>query len=407
MKLYLSEEEFKRRKVKVKEKLIERGLHGLCLFLPKQIFYLTGFSFIATERPIALALSVEDDKMSLMIPILEKEHVETITSVADEVEIALYPEYPGKKHPMKFLHEILTDMKLDDPGKRVGVDSDGYFGRFGYIGPKLSEIVEAEVVNSKDIIEDLMQVKTEEEIALIKESAKWGNLAHTLLQKYTQVGLVETEIAARASYEASMSMIRTLGPDYKLTKYGRLPATAGFRGQIGPQSAIPHAITTNARICSGDILVTGAGAEVGGYGSELERTMVVGAPSKEQEKYFNLMLKAQNIALEVLQPGVSCSEVDQAVKEFFAGEGLEEKWRHHTGHALGFEMHEAPFLDIGDQTVLQPGMVLSIEPGIYIPGLGGFRHSDTVLVSEDGIEMITYYPRELESLIITKESTHQ
>jgi len=75
-------------------------------------------------------------------------------------------------------------------------------------------------------------------------------------------------------------------------------------------------------------------------------------------------------------------------------------WRHHTGHSLGYGMHEAPFLDVGDQTAIEPGMVFSIEPGIYIPGLGGFRHSDTVLVTHDGIEILTSYPRDLDALTL-------
>ena len=77
-----------------------------------------------------------------------------------------------------------------------------------------------------------------------------------------------------------------------------------------------------------------------------------------------------------------------------------EYWRHHTGHGLGIGIHEAPFLDIGDETVLEAGMVLSVEPGIFIPGFAGFRHSDTVLVTEQGMEILTYYPRDLESLVI-------
>jgi Xaa-Pro aminopeptidase len=92
--------------------------------------------------------------------------------------------------------------------------------------------------------------------------------------------------------------------------------------------------------------------------------------------------------------------VDRKVRDFFVQEGIGEYWRHHTGHALGIRMHEAPFLDIGDDTVIEPGMVFSVEPGIYIPGFAGFRHSDTVVVTETGAERLTLYPRDLASLII-------
>ena len=128
--------------------------------------------------------------------------------------------------------------------------------------------------------------------------------------------------------------------------------------------------------------------------------MFIGEPSKEQRRYFEHMINLQRIAFETLGPGVESSEVDHAVRAYYEGEGLWETWRHHVGHSLGQRIHESPFLDAGDSTVLQPGMVFSIEPGLYVPGLGGFRHSDTVVVTEGGIEVLTYYPRELDELII-------
>jgi Xaa-Pro aminopeptidase len=282
------------------------------------------------------------------------------------------------------------------------VDSDGYSGGYGYVGPSLSDLLDkAEVVNAKEIIEKFMWVKSEEEIDLIRESCRWGNLAHQLLQDYTKAGVIETEISERASFEASMAMIKTLGPKYQLTKFATRPAEANFRGQIGIQSAIPHAITTNARINEGDVVITGAFSEVGGYISELERTMIVGEPSDEQKKYFQLMYEVQEVAFNAIKPDEPCSEVDKKVRKFYQDNKIEKLWRHHTGHALGIRMHESPFFDIGDDAIMKPGMVFSVEPGIFIPGFAGFRHSDTVLVTENGHEKLTYYPRDLKNLTIT------
>ncbi len=112
------------------------------------------------------------------------------------------------------------------------------------------------------------------------------------------------------------------------------------------------------------------------------------------------MVEVQRVAFENIRPGVKCSDVDRAVRRFFKEKGLLDYWRHHTGHGIGLEYHEAPFFDIGDNRELKPGMVMTVEPGIYVKGLGGFRHSDTVVVVEDGIEIITNYPRDLESLTI-------
>ncbi|WP_243668547.1 M24 family metallopeptidase [Vulcanisaeta sp. JCM 16161] len=150
----------------------------------------------------------------------------------------------------------------------------------------------------------------------------------------------------------------------------------------------------------GDVLVTGATADVGGYMAELERNLFVGKPGSDVIKYHEMVLKLQDAALNALKPGVKASDVDRAVIKTAKELGVAEHLLHHSGHGLGLEGHEAPFLDIGDETVLKPGMVITVEPGIYINGLGGFRHSDTVVIHEDYIEVITYYPRDTESLVV-------
>jgi Xaa-Pro aminopeptidase len=139
---------------------------------------------------------------------------------------------------------------------------------------------------------------------------------------------------------------------------------------------------------------------VWGYLCELERTMVIGEPTAEQARMFEHMVSLQDTALDAIRPGRRCSEVDVAVRAYFDEHDLWRHWRHHTGHAIGLRYHEGPFLDTGDQTEIAPGMVFTVEPGLYSPELGGFRHSDTVLVTDDGIEILTYYPRDLASLVI-------
>jgi len=390
----LSEGEFARRRERIGEEMARRKLDALCLFSPTQGFYLTGFAFLATERPIGVVLVPDGDRIGLFVPFLEREH-------AAEVgvnEVRTYPEYPDVRHPMEVLAEFLKDLGVD--GKRIGVDADGYGGGYGYVGPRLSETVSGEVIAAKDLIEEMMWVKSEEEIELIRASCKWGDLAHRYLQEYARVGAIETDVSVRASHKASSEMVKALGPEFRAMRSGAFPARAGFRGQIGAQSAVPHALTTNAVLQEGDVLVTGAAAEVGGYLSELERTMILGEPSEEQARYFELMVALQDLAFEQIRPGRRCSDVDRPVREFYAGHGITATWRHHTGHAIGYGMHESPFFDIGDETVIEPGMVFTVEPGLYVPGFAGFRHSDTVLVTVDGMEVLTSYPRDLRSLTL-------
>ena len=391
MLLAIPKEEFVERQEKFLAILDKKQCDAAVIFAVADIFYLTGFHFHPTERPIGLVVT-PGKKFKLFVPALEHEHGEEYAVVES---VHSYPEYPGLRHPMEYLKDLLVEEGFDNA--TVGFDAMGYGSSMGYRGPSIDTLISAKgYVSLKGVVEEMRFVKSPNEIQLIRESCRWGNLAHELLQKYSIPGLSEIEITGRASLEATMQMIETLGPDYK--PHGKT-AYAIFRGQIGPESAFPHAVTQNIKLKTGDTLVTGAAADVFGYTSELERTMFVQEVSKEQEKYFDLMYRAQDVAFENIKPGRKCSEVEEAVQQFFKEEGITHLTSHHTGHNIGILGHEAPFLDLGDHTIIEPGMVFTVEPGIYVRGLGGFRHSDTVAVTESGIEMLTYYPRDLESMI--------
>jgi Xaa-Pro aminopeptidase len=365
-------------------------LDALVLFDEQYVQYYTGFVFSATERPIGLII-LRDGTRLLFVPRLEVEHAEQ-TSTADMV--LSYPEYPGERHPMLLLVQHLQNLGV----RRIGVDHDGYPVVAGYRPFPLSSQIPLELVSAQ--IDLQLAIKSQPELALIRESIYWGDVAHELLQRYTRPGLTETEVVGRACREATEQMKAARGGTYRQLNRWIPGALAIYRGQIGPNSALPHALTNDARFEAGFTLVTGAGADVFGYLSELERTMFIGQPNDEQRRYFQHMMNLQEIAFDAIKPDVPSSEVDRAVRAYYEREGLWETWRHHVGHSLGQRIHESPFLDIGDDTPMQPGMVFSIEPGIYVPGLGGFRHSDTVLVTETGVEIMTYYPRQLDELII-------
>jgi len=280
---------------------------------------------------------------------------------------------------------------------KVGADEDGYPWVLGYRGPCLGEALNAEVRNVRPFVEAQMAVKSEREIALLRESAKWANLAHKLLQRYTRVGASETEVSARASLEATRAMLDALGPLYKAQSPWAFGARAGYRGQIGRKSAIPHAMAGDLTFRPGDVLVTGATAPVWGYHSELERTLIVGEPTPRQRELFEHMLALQQAAFEAIKPGARCADVDRAVRSYYEKHGLMGHWRHHVGHAIGLRYHEGPFLDVGDETEIRPGMVFTVEPGLYDPEAGyGIRIEDTVYCDENGeFQSLTPLPKEL------------
>lgn len=391
--LSISPIEYQQRIDRLMEYVQAQLLTGVVLFDSHYILYYTGFTFIPTERPVAFLLN-SSGECGLLVPRLELEHARALALV-DRVDT--YIEYPSEQHPMCQLEGVLKEMGMMTG---LGSDQDGYPWILGYRGPSLGEITGEIPAKVSAFIEDQMMIKSLAEQNLIRESVKWGNLAHTLLQRYTKVGATETEVSQRASAEANFAMLDAIGPIYQSQSPFSEGVGAGYRGQIGRNAAIPHALANNIVFQVGDVLVTGAGAPMWGYNSELERTMILGTPSEKQREMFAHMLALQETAFNSIKPGDTCSQVDQKVRKYYEDHNLVAFWKHHSGHAIGLRYHESPFLDIGDQTIIQEGMVFTVEPGLYVPELGGFRHSDTVLVTEDGIEILTYYPRDLESLTL-------
>ncbi len=391
--LKISETEYQSRIDKLSDFLHQENLSGAVLFDNYYVLYYTGFAFIPTERPIVFILSSRGLKV-LFVPRLEMEHASS-NALVDRVDY--YIEYPYEVHPMEVLKDSLESLAMRAV---IGVDTDGYPWILGYRGPSISAIMDCQTKKISGFIEDQMMIKSDGELDLIRESVKWGHLAHLLLQRYTRIGASETEVSQRSSMEANLTMLNTIGPIYRALSPFSEGAGAGYRGQIGRNAAIPHALANNIIFQSGDVLVSGASAPVWGYNSELERTMIIGRPTDEQKRMFDHMLTLQETAFATIKPGVKCAEVDRSVRKYYEENDLKKYWKHHTGHAIGLRYHEGPFLDIGDQTEIKPGMVFTVEPGLYIPERGGFRHSDTVAVTQAGIEILTYYPRDLASLRI-------
>jgi Xaa-Pro aminopeptidase len=381
------------RRDRLLEHVRRAGLSGYVLFEPAYIQYFTGFWFLSNERPIVYAQSASGDDL-IFVPEFE---VERTRAEAAFERVESYPEYPGREHPMHVLASLVADLGL---AGSIAVDDDGYPGILGYEGPPLSEVTGADVTSVTDVVEQMIARKSENEIALIRESARWCAHAHHLLQDYTRPGATEAEVSLRAASEATLAMLDELGGSVLGLLGSGDGVKAGYRGQIGLRSSWAHAVAHNIEFQAGDVLVSETGAPVAGYNAELERAMVIGTPTDDMRRLFDHMVAAQQVAFDALRPGVTCADVDTAVLAYFEEHGLFAHWRQHTGHAIGLRNHEAPFLDVGDATPVEPGMVFTIEPGLYDPEIGGFRHSDTVAVTEDGIDILTDYPRDLESLTL-------
>ncbi|TMB80300.1 MAG: aminopeptidase P family protein [Chloroflexi bacterium] len=389
----ISMEEYAFRRECVSAGMQASGLDAMCVFYPARVAYLTGFHHVPTERPIALIIG-SSGQSSLVVPAVEKEHAESATSV-DQVRI--YFEYPGAEHPMESVVEVLTEMNARP--HRTGADHDGYIPYWGYRGPRLSDLTGVEPFDSELIIESLRRVKSTAELECIQLSCDWAVRAHRRMQAAITTGKTEMECYTPAAEETLFEMVHEM-PGWR-------PRGADDSGIIamfvaGRSTAMPHGFVKGHGIQPGDVLVSGAGANIDGYRSELERTMIVGEPTPEQVRAFEAMLALQTRAIEVMAPGVPAGEVELATVRLAQELGVEANLRHHAGHSIGLEGHEAPFLDRGDEAVLEPGMVFTVEPGVYLQELGGFRHSDTVVITEDGRRVMTDYPRELKDLIVSR-----
>ena len=387
----ISAAELQERRGRLLEHVRREGLSGYVLFGADYIQYFTGFWFLSNERPVIYAESAGGES-AVFVPEFE---VERTRAEADFERVESYPEYPGIEHPMAISARVLADLGIRGA---IGADNDGYPGILGYKGPSLSDVTGASVAPLGDVIEGLMRRKSASEIALIRESGRWCAYAHRLLQEYSRPGATEAEASLRAGREATLAMLEELGEVGGLSSSSG--ASAGYRGQIGLRSSWAHAVAHDIEFQAGDVLVTETSAPIWGYNAELERAMIIGPPTDEMRRLFDHTVASQQAAFAAIRPGATCADVDGAVMRYLEQHDLLRYWRQHTGHGIGLRNHEAPFLDVGDHTILEPGMVFTIEPGLYDGAIGGFRHSDTIVVTEDGMDVLTDYPSDIESLTL-------
>jgi Xaa-Pro dipeptidase len=378
-------------------RLADDGADLYVVLAPARVAWLSGFWFAATERLVALIVD-RHGRARVLVPRLELEHVTEQAPFLHEARS--YPEHPGGgsgRHPMAHLAAWLQE--LAPAGGRIACDEAAYPYRWGYRGPSLAEVLAASPRVRPAWVDDARMVKSPAEIALMQEACRWGDEAHRRMQDAIRSGVSPLEVSHEASLATTRAMLAELGQRYVPKAREGLPAQAMFIR--GANTAHPHGLQRHGHVVAGDVLVTGAFAVVGGYESELERTLLVGEPDARARRLLEAAGAAQDAAFAALRPGRTCADVERDVRRFVRDElGMEDLLRHHVGHAFGIEGHEHPFLDLDDPTPIEPGMVFSLEPGLYLAGLGGFRHSDTVLVTESGCRNLCAFPRDLASLLL-------
>lgn len=266
---------------------------------------------------------------------------------------------------------------------RWGVNRLGYEGDFltykqaVTLQEKLEKIP---VVPLYGLVEELRQVKDPGEIELLSRAAALADQAFEHILGYLKPGMTEWDVAVELE-----CFMRRLGA--RKSAFDIIVAS-------GPRGALPHGVASQRVIQAGDLVTMDFGCVYRGYNSDLTRTVVVGSPHSRQKEIYDLVLAAQRAALAAVRAGIKACDVDRAARQVIDSAGYGENFGHSTGHGVGLAVHEEPSVSKKNETLLQPGMVITIEPGIYLPGWGGVRIEDLVVVEEKGCRILTSAPKD-------------
>lgn len=234
------------------------------------------------------------------------------------------------------------------------------------------------------LVEPLRRIKDEDELALLSQAALAGCKLFEGILEFIRPGLAEFEVAAELEHQA-----RLLGAEGM--SFGTIVAS-------GPRSALPHGHASSAKLPRRGFVTMDFGVILNGYCSDMTRTVYLGKPKAGERAAYEAVLEAQQAGVDAVSAGASCAEVDEAARGVLRRAGLAEAFTHSTGHGLGLEIHEAPRIGANETTRLQAGMVITIEPGIYLAGRFGIRIEDMVAVTQNGGQVLTPAPKALIEL---------
>jgi Xaa-Pro dipeptidase len=373
----------------VRARLDEEGLAAGVFDDPDDVAYLTGFFHFPNERPVAVWLPADPGADPvLLVPELEREYALHQRACA---EIISYPEYPGIRPPFTVLS---GGVRASGPVGHSGATTVARLGALRDAFPGVA-------FRRSAAVDDARLVKREAEVELHREA---GRITDLMLQ--AGVDLVTEALRSGRDLPTEAELAGHVTRVGSATMYAEhddvvvVPHLAGGLVYSGPNSARPHALPSGHRLQAGETFMLSLGAGVGGRHVEGERTFIIGQPTAEQERYYRTVLEAQRTGLAGLRAGRRCAEVNADCLAVIREAGLGHFLRHRQGHGIGLNIHEPPWLEDGDDSVLQADMIVSDEPGLYVPGHAGYRISDSVLVGADAGTPLTSYPKELEDVVI-------
>lgn len=345
----------------------DQGWDHVLVTDPKHVYYLTGFASDPHERFLGLLLSSTNDPV-LIVPALDANAAEAASTVknivthkdTDNPYLLLKEQIQGTAGTLALEKDQLTVSRYEQLRQHVNAD------RIEDVGLALR---------------DLRIRKSAEEVKIIKNAVRLVEDVLTQGMARVKIGISELELVAELEY-----LMKKLGAD-----------APSFATMVlsGPNTALPHGVPGARRIEAGDLLMFDLGVYAGGYASDITRTFAVGDLKPEAVNIYETVLAANLAGIQAVKPGVTYGSIDQAARKVIDDAGYGHAFVHRLGHGLGMDVHEYPSVHGLNQDILQPGAVFTIEPGIYLQGIGGVRIEDDVIVTGDGVEVLTSFPKEL------------
>lgn len=360
--------DFQTRRDRLRKLLKKAGLDALLVTDFPNVTYLTGFtgddSYLLVRHEGETVLS-------------DPRYLTQLSEECAGIDVQIRP--PGVTMLQSASRAVLGS-KIN----RLGIEGDSM--TVGFRDRLASKLPKVEIAATSGLVEQLRLIKDKEEIVRLRKAVWQAEKAFGVLRSTLRPEMTEKEAADEL--------------EHQLRLFGAKDASFPTIVAVGPRAALPHAVPTAKRMGEDDFVLVDWGANEGLYRSDLTRMLVTGRISPKFERVYGVVLEAQRRAIAAIRPGALAHDVDQVARGIIAKAGFGRRFRHGLGHGLGLLVHEAPRLAVRNQTILRPGMVVTVEPGIYVPGWGGIRIEDDVLVTRSGHEVLTHVPKRLEDAVV-------
>ncbi|TKD67484.1 M24 family metallopeptidase [Pseudalkalibacillus hwajinpoensis] len=360
------------RLTKFTEWLTEQNQDFAFLHSPSNVFYLTNFHCEPHERLLGLFV-VPNHEPFLVCPGMEESQARDAGWQYDIIG------YSDSEEPFDFIHEALKARGIQNPKSASIEKSTLAYERVEKLQNHFSEIG----FHSAELgLNELRLIKDEKEIEILREAASLADFGVQTGVEALQEGITEMEVLATIEFELKKKGIREMSFSTMVL--------------FGEKSGQPHGNPGQRKLKTGDLVLFDLGVVLNGYCSDITRTVAFGNINEKQKEIYETVLRAQNESLSISKPGTRLGDIDLAARNVISEAGYGDFFPHRIGHGIGIEVHEYPSMSEKNDSLLQKGMTYTIEPGIYLPEVGGVRIEDDVLVTDNGYETLTKYPKELQ-----------